>query len=94
MKFQNFVFVDDENQHYRAPVMGEVFKNPGLANVLEAVAKDGKDGFYKGWVADAIVDIMNKHGGVLNHTDLEEHTSTLVDPICIEYKGIICSGFC
>ena len=69
--------------------MGEIFKNPGLANTLEAVAENGKDGFYKGWVADAIVDLITEHDGVLSHKDLEEHTSTFVHPINIEYKGAI-----
>jgi len=68
--------------------MGEVFKNPGLANTFETVAKNGKDGFYKGWVANAIVDLIAEHGGVLNHKDLQKHCSSFVDPICVEYKGI------
>ena len=80
-------FTDEVSESHRAPKMGEIFKNPNLAKVFEAVAAEGKDGFYKGWVADAIVDLAEEHGGVLSHKDLEDHTSTFVEPISIEYKG-------
>lgn len=90
-RFKSYVFLlfaDKIIDTYRAPYMGEVFRNPGLANVFEEVATKGKDGFYKGWVAQSIVDVLQKHDGVMTCKDLEEHTSTLVEPISIDYKGI------
>ena len=82
--------VDTTSGELRAPQMGEVFKNPGLANVFRSVATNGKDGFYKGWVAEAIVKVLKQHDGAMSLNDLKMHTSTLVEPICIEYKGMLC----
>ncbi|CAK8675222.1 glutathione hydrolase-like YwrD proenzyme [Clavelina lepadiformis] len=79
---------DSTSGELRAPEMGEVFKNPGLANVLQSIADKGKDGFYKGWVAKSIVDIIKHHGGILDHEDLEEHFTDFVEPISVEYKGL------
>lgn len=49
---------------------------------------DGKDGFYKGRIARAVVDIVQKNGGVLCLDDLENHQTTYDDPIKINYRGI------
>ena len=39
----------------RAPLPGEVFRNPGLARTMRMVAEGGKDAFYRGPIAEAIV---------------------------------------
>jgi len=71
----------------RGPKTGEIFFNPGLANVFKSVVKQGKDGFYKGWVANEIVEAVTKAGGVLSLEDLASHKTTFEDAISIEYKG-------
>jgi gamma-glutamyltranspeptidase/glutathione hydrolase len=52
------------------------------------LAEHGKDGFYKGRIAQSIVDIVNDNGGRLTLDDLENHSSTLCDPISTTYEGI------
>ena len=52
------------------------------------LAEHGKDGFYKGRIAQAIVDIVNDNGGQLTLDDLENHSSTFCDPISTTYEGI------
>ena len=47
-------------------------KQPDLANVLEAIGREGADGFYKGDVAKAIVSDIQKNGGGLTEKDLAE----------------------
>jgi gamma-glutamyltranspeptidase/glutathione hydrolase len=42
----------------RAPAEGEIWKNANLANTLEAIAKSGRDAFYKGRIAHVIADYM------------------------------------
>ncbi|OLY80267.1 putative gamma-glutamyltransferase YwrD [Smittium mucronatum] len=71
----------------RAPKEGEIFSNPNLAKTLRILAKEGKEGFYKGPVADAIVQTLSKLGSGISHKDLESHQSSIVEPISIDYKG-------
>ena len=46
------------------------FRQPDLANVLEAIGRDGPDAFYKGGVAGAIVSDIQQNGGILSEEDL------------------------
>ncbi|RDW24313.1 nucleophile aminohydrolase [Yarrowia lipolytica] len=80
---------DSAETGYRAPYTGEVFKNPGLAAVLREIGAKGRDGFYKGWVADSILEILQKRGSLMTREDLENHTSSFVEPIAIEIKDNI-----
>ena len=59
----------------RAPRMGELFKNPNLAASLRAIAEGGRDAFYRGEIAPAIVDIAQSPGGYFSMKDFEDHTS-------------------
>jgi gamma-glutamyltranspeptidase / glutathione hydrolase len=70
-----------------APPTGAVFRNPGLARSLRAVAQQGRDAFYKGPLADAIVRYSQSAGGLFSHQDFAEHTSTFVDPVSTNYRG-------
>ena len=70
-----------------APRVGEMFRNPALANTLERVAKKGRDGFYTGEVAKTIDTFMHANGGFLSAADLAEHHSEWVDPISTNYRG-------
>ncbi|KAJ2448337.1 hypothetical protein GGF42_005140 [Coemansia sp. RSA 2424] len=69
------------------PKVGEVFQNPGLANTLRLLARDGARGFYEGPIADAIIKILQEKGSVMTHTDLQAHRSTFDDPISYEFHG-------
>ncbi len=71
----------------RGPDTGEVFHNPGLARTLQIIADRGKESFYQGEVAEAIISIVQKAGGCLEMEDLAEHKSTWVDPISTTYHG-------
>ncbi len=52
---------------------GEIFANPKLAATLETVAHGGRDAFYKGPIARAIVADMKKRSGLLDERDFAEH---------------------
>jgi gamma-glutamyltranspeptidase/glutathione hydrolase len=71
----------------KAPRVGEVFRNPGLAKSLRAIAHDGPSVFYKGALADAMVAYSQRVGGLLARRDFEEHTSTWVEPVSTNYRG-------
>ncbi|KAL3440915.1 nucleophile aminohydrolase [Aspergillus insuetus] len=76
----------------RAPVAGEVMTNPGLAQTFRTLAAKGKDGFYKGAIADAIVEAVRDRGGFLSHSDLAYHSdmrSTPTEPVRVRFNGLV-----
>ena len=71
----------------RAPKEGEVFRNPRLADTYEAIAKEGRDVFYKGRIARTIDRFMKRVGGYLSYEDLASHKSEWVEPVSTNYRG-------
>lgn len=71
----------------KAPVKGQIFKNPGLAYTLSAVAKDGRDAFYRGEITRKIDSFMQANGGYLRFADFANHRSDWVEPVGVDYKG-------
>jgi gamma-glutamyltranspeptidase/glutathione hydrolase len=71
----------------RAPNAGEIFRNPGLARTFRTIAEGGKDAYYKGEIARAIADAVQKSGGVMTADDLATHESTWDEPISTTYRG-------
>lgn len=59
---------------------------PDLAETFKLLAAKGKEGFYKGRVAEAIVQLVKSGGGVMELTDLANHESTFVEPISYTYQ--------
>ena len=62
---------------------------PTLARSLREIATHGKDGFYKGWIAEEIVKLVKSQGGVMELEDLAKHRTDLVEPIKYTYKNEI-----
>jgi len=71
----------------KAPAKGEIFKNPALANTLKAIAKDGRDAFYRGELTRQIDSFMQQNGGYLRFADFANHRSDWVEPVSADYKG-------
>ena len=71
----------------KAPSKGEVFRNPYLAETFKKIAEGGRDIFYKGEIAEKIVDYIHENGGFLSMRDFEGHTSEWVEPISCNYRG-------
>ncbi len=61
------IYFKPDGAPYRA---GELWRQPDLAKSLKAIAERGRDGFYKGKVADAILATMQKYGGPMTSEDL------------------------
>jgi gamma-glutamyltranspeptidase/glutathione hydrolase len=72
----------------RAPLPGEIFRNPNLARTFETIARDGRDAFYQGEIAQAIVAVIREAGGSMTLDDLASHTSTWEEPISVAYRGL------
>ncbi|KAG2075027.1 gamma-glutamyltranspeptidase [Suillus decipiens] len=71
----------------KAPLPGQIMKFPNLAKTFRAVAEQGKDGFYKGRIAEAIVELVQSKGGVMELDDLAKHETSFVEPIKYTYAG-------
>lgn len=70
----------------RAPVEGELFRNPDLANTFRILVEDGRDGFYKGEIARSIDAYMERIGGFITYEDMAAHEGAWVEPVCVEYR--------
>lgn len=71
----------------KAPQFGDIVRLPDHAKTLEMIASCGADAFYKGEIADRIVEESNKFDGFFDKSDLEEYDVTWVDPIFTDYRG-------
>lgn len=67
--------------------LGDTIKNPDLANTLKMIAKEGKDGFYKGDIAKAIVDEVQNSGGIITEKDLANYEVKMREPVKGTYRG-------
>lgn len=86
-KDKNNVPLSVDGQH--GPKAGEIMYNPDMARVLrEFGSKGATDGFYLGTPGQAIIQKIQKHGGVMTIDDLTNHTSTYPEPLSAEYRGV------
>lgn len=66
---------------------GDLFIQKDLARTLKLISKNGKDGFYRGEVADKIVQHMRKSGGFITYEDLDNYQAIERRPIISTFKG-------
>jgi gamma-glutamyltranspeptidase/glutathione hydrolase len=70
-----------------SPKQGEIFRNPRLGATYRLLASGGRDAFYRGEIAQKIVDYSKRAGGLFELRDFADHTSTWVDPVSTNYRG-------
>lgn len=70
-----------------APVAGDLHVQPELAATLKRIASEGPDAFYKGDVAQDLVDRLRAGGGLHTLDDFAGHHGEYVTPIRINYRG-------
>jgi gamma-glutamyltranspeptidase/glutathione hydrolase len=73
--------------HGEVPELGYVISLPDLARILEQVAKRGADGFYRGPVAEGLVQGVRAAGGIWTLEDLAAYRVREREPIRTQYKG-------
>jgi gamma-glutamyltranspeptidase / glutathione hydrolase len=71
----------------KVPELGSVFTNPDIAKALRLIAEKGRDAFYKGEIAQAIVRTSAAFGGSMELQDLADFSAEWVEPISVSYRG-------
>jgi gamma-glutamyltranspeptidase/glutathione hydrolase len=78
-------------RHYlkdgRAPRAGETMAYPALAGAMRLIAREGRDAFYQGAIAEDIIATVRAKGSLLTLADLAAHRSDWVKPISAEFMG-------
>ncbi|HXX68256.1 MAG TPA: gamma-glutamyltransferase [Polyangiaceae bacterium] len=69
------------------PAVGTRWRDPDLAAVLRAIARDGPAGFYQGRVADTLTRAMKQSGGFVTAADLLAYRAKWRTPLEYQYRG-------
>ena len=67
--------------------VGDTLVQKDLAKTLKEISAKGTDGFYKGWVAKAIVDSSQAGKGIITQADLDKYATRELAPIECDYRG-------
>lgn len=67
--------------------LGDLITNPEQAAALELIAASGRDAFYRGPIARAIVATADADGGVISANDLAGYTPVEVEPLKFNALG-------
>lgn len=67
---------------------GPVPTQPDLARTIETLCNDGPDPFYRGPIADAIADTLQRFGAFITSEDMAAHTGDWVEPLRTTYRGV------
>lgn len=65
----------------------DTWRQPDLADTLERIQQQGKDGFYEGKTADLIAKFMVENDGLITHEDLAKYEAQEREPIRGNYRG-------
>ncbi len=79
--------LDTYYPHGALPAPGVIFRNPTLAHALKLLQQNGRDAFYKGDIARAIVAKSTALGGTMTAADLSDYHAEWVTPLTTNYHG-------
>lgn len=80
-------FLDTFYPDGESPEPGDLHKQPRLAKALQSIAEEGSDAFYKGWIAQDILETVQAFGGVHKASDFSDFSPEYETPISINYRG-------
>jgi gamma-glutamyltranspeptidase/glutathione hydrolase len=66
---------------------GDILNQPDLAETLERIRDNGRDGFYSGKTAQMIINEMHRGNGIISEQDLKEYKSIFRTPLTADYRG-------
>ncbi|WP_434702952.1 gamma-glutamyltransferase [Pseudomonas sp. Z1-12] len=67
--------------------VGQKLVQKDLAKTLREISAKGADGFYKGWVADALVTSSQANKGIITQSDLDKYKTRELAPVECDYRG-------
>ena len=71
----------------QTPEVGDLHRQPELANSLKAIAKEGRDAFYNGIIGEDIVSHLRSLGSLMTEQDFAQYRAQYVEPIKTDYRG-------
>jgi len=71
----------------KGPRPGQIFRNPDLARTYRMIADQGIGAFYEGEICEDIVKYSERNNGLLTKKDFQDHKTTWVEPISLDYRG-------
>jgi gamma-glutamyltranspeptidase len=71
----------------KPPAVGDIFVNREMACAIKLLAEQGRDTFYRGDIAKAILSTSDRLGGTMTAADLAEFSSEWVEPVSVDYRG-------
>ena len=71
----------------KPPIAGQIYRNPDLAKTFRLLQEQGRDAFYKGEIARAIVAKSTALGGTMTLDDLASYQGQWVEPAASDYRG-------
>ena len=87
-KRDDFIKLNGKNSLYSKEYKsGDTIFNKMYANTLREIMNKGADGFYKGKVAEDMIETISQSGGIMTMEDLSEYQSVWRDPVRFKYKG-------
>jgi gamma-glutamyltranspeptidase / glutathione hydrolase len=72
-----------------APKPGKIVVQKGLGEVLEKIARKGREGFYSGEVADKLCATIKSEGGLLAQEDLRSVVCQWLEPVSTSYRDVL-----
>ncbi len=83
----DFIKLNGKNSLYSIKYsQGDTIKNKNYAETLTKIMNEGKNGFYKGEVAEDIINTISRSGGIMNLEDLSNYKSIWREPVRFKYK--------
>ncbi|MEM7172841.1 MAG: gamma-glutamyltransferase [Pseudomonadota bacterium] len=71
------------------PQAGDTLVQEKLAKTLSMIAEDGPDAFYRGAIADALVQAHQENGGLFTAEDLDGYHVDITEPVRCDYRGFM-----
>ncbi len=86
-KRDDFIKLNGKNSLYSIKYnQGDTIKNKNYAETLTKIMNEGENGFYKGEVAEDIINTISRSGGIMNLEDLSNYKSIWREPVRFKYK--------